>query len=160
MYTIEELATISGLAVMGAGVLTWCCKMQWDQRALGRLINKWKTSADENATKHSDLEAKIVVMGAKYDFMCNLVMDDVKQRRKDLWEHHSPLKPTESARRMVPEDIMAVLRGFMGSGNGNQCMLKAVYIAEHVSADRLSDAARAIGLSTLEFMALISDIEV
>lgn len=160
MYTIDELVSISSLALIGAGILTWCCKMQWDQRALGKLINKWKTSADENAVKHLDLEAKIVVMEAKYDFMCNLVMDDVKQRRKDLWEHHSPLKPTETARGMIPEDILNVLKEFTGNGSGSQCMLKSLYIVERISVDRLSEAARQVNLSMLEFMALITDIEV
>lgn len=160
MYTIEEMAVIGGLAVIGAGMLTWCCKMQWDQNALGKLIKKWKTAADGNEEQNRQIMAKIEVMEAKYDFMCSLVMDDVKNRRKDLFAHHSPLKPTPEAVALIPEDIMIVLREYNVIGSGDECMMKAIYISERVSVERLSAVAHEKQLSLLEFMTLITEVEV
>lgn len=159
MYTIEQLATIAGLSVIGSGIVAWCCKMQWDQNALGKLIRKWQNEASDNAKKSSDLETKVRVMEGKYDFMCELVMDDVKQRRRDLWEHHSPLKPTEAARSMVPDDIMEALKGYNGNSESSY-IHKALYISGKVTTQRLSIVANERGLSLLEFMTLITDIDV
>ena len=158
MYTIEQLATIAGLSVIGSGVVAWCCKMQWDQNALGKLIRRWKSEADGNAKKSSDLETKVRVMEGKYDFMCELVMDDVKKRRADLWQHHSPLQPTADARSMVPDDIIDAIKSYDGAGG--HCIQKALYVSEKVTIQRIVDVAREKGLSLLEFMTLITDIEV
>jgi len=153
------MGAIGGLAVLGASILVWCCKMQWDQAALNKIVKKFVDKMEDMSGKTATLETQIKVMEGKYDFMCELVMDDVKQRRKDLWEHHSPLKPTEAAVAMVPDDIMQVLKGYSGNGESN-CMLKALYVSGKVSPARLSAVARERGLSMLEFMALITDIEV
>lgn len=160
MYTIEEIATISGLAVMGAGILTWCLKMQWDQNALGKLIKKWEKTADENNIKNQQIESKIAVMEARYDLMCELVMDDVKNRRKDLFAHHSPLKPTPEAVALIPDDIMQAIKGYNSNGTTGHCMLKAVYISDKISIERLMAVAKDKGLSLLEFMTLLTDVEV
>ncbi len=160
MYTIEEMATIGGMSVIGASILVWCCKMQWDQNALGKLIKKWKTAADVNEEQNRQIMAKIEVMEAKYDFMCSLVMDDVKNRRKDLFAHHSPLKPTPEAVALIPEDIMNVLKEYNVIGSNDECMMKAIYISERVSVERLSAIAHEKQLSMLELMTLITEVEV
>ena len=158
MYTIEQMAAIGGLTVIGSSVLIWCCKMQWDQNAIGKLVKKLAEQFEEISKKVTTLESQMKVMEGKYDFMCELVMDDVKQRRHDLWEHHSPLKPTEAARAMIPDDIMAALREY--NGNESSCIHKALYISGKVTTQRLSVAANERGLSLLEFMTLITDIDV
>ena len=162
MYTIEEIATISGLAVMGAGILTWCLKMQWDQRALGKTLKEWVGKASEIETKHFEIDKKIAVMEREYDFMCGLVIEDVKMRRGDLWEHHSPLRPKPQALALIPEDIMSALKSYYSSNRhiqGNQCLLKAIYVSEKVSIERLAEAARDTGMTVLELMALVTDVE-
>ena len=146
------------MAVLGASILVWCCKMQWDQAALNKIVKKFVDKMEDMSSKTATLETQIKVMEGKYDFMCELVMDDVKQRRRDLWEHHSPLKPTPAAKALVPADVMEALRDY--NGNGEQCMIKALYIQQKLSPGRIEAAAREIGLSRLEFMALIVDIEV
>ncbi|MDD5547021.1 MAG: hypothetical protein PHO67_07725 [Candidatus Omnitrophica bacterium] len=160
MYTIDELIAISGTAVIGASILVWCCKMQWDQRAIGKMVKEWKSLADDNKEKNQHIESKVEIVEAKCELMCALVMDDVKNRRHDLFEHHSPLQPTETARAMVPDDIMGALKSYNGNGGGDQCMLKAIHISQTVSIERLNAAAREKGLSLLEFMAIITDVEV
>lgn len=157
MYTIEQLATIAGLSVIGAGIITWCCKMQWDQNALGKLIRSWKSESVENNKKTNALETKIQVMEGKYDFMCELVMDDVKKRRADLWQHHSPLMPTADARALIPDDIMDAIKDY--DGPGEHCITKALYVLEKVTIQRISEVAREKNLSLLEFVALIGDIK-
>jgi hypothetical protein len=160
MYTFEEIGVMSGLSVLGSCIIVWCCKMQWDQNALGKLIKKWKAAADGNEEQYRRIESKIEVMEAKYDFMCALVMDDVKNRRKDLFAHHSPLKPTPEAVALIPEDIMIVLREYNVIGANDECMMKAIYVSERVSVERLSAIAHEKELSLLEFMTLITEIEV
>jgi hypothetical protein len=157
MYTIEEMSVIAGLSVIGAAILTWCCKMQWDQNALGKLIRKWIAQAEEISKRNTAIESQVRVMEGKYDFMCELVLDDAKRRRQDLWEHHSPLKPTPAAQALIPDDIMEALKGY--SGNGDNCMLKGLYISAKVTPGRLAEAAQEKGLSMLEFMALIGDLD-
>lgn len=160
MYTIEEMGVISGLAVFGAGILVWCVKMQLDQRSLGKIIKKWMNTADDIEKKYTEVDKKIAVMESEYNLMCDLVMLDVKERRKDLFEHHSPLKATQAAIALIPEDIISTLKEFNGNGASNQCMLKAVYVSEKVSIERLTEAAREKGMTLLEFIAIITDVEV
>jgi hypothetical protein len=159
MYTVEEIVSMTSLAAFGAGILVWCCKMQWDQNALGKVIKKWIKKADDIETNHTKLSSKTEVMEAKYDFMCSVVLEDVKAKRKDLWEHHSPLKPTPEAVALIPEDIMEALKECNCNGDRN-CMLKALYVSDKISMERLTSVAKEKGMTLLELTALITDIEV
>ncbi len=161
MFTYEEISVISGLSVLGAGILTWCLKMQWDQHTLGKTIKQWMGKAGELEAKNIEIDKKVAVMEREYDFMCGLVLEDVKMRRGDLWEHHSPLKPTPHAVALIPEDIMATLRSYNGGTGekGNQCLLKALYISDKLSVERLAEAARDKGMTVLELIALVTDMD-
>ena len=162
MYTVEEIATISGLAVLGAGILTWCLKMQWDQHAMGKTLKEWVNIANDIGIKHIEIDKKVAVMEREYDFMCGLVLEDVKMRRSDLFEHHSPLKPTPQAVALISEDIVSALKGYNdsnGHAQGNPCLLKAIYLSEKLGVARLAEAARDKGMTVLELIALVTDVE-
>ena len=161
MFTYEEISVISGLSVLGAGILTWCLKMQWDQHTLGKTLKEWVDKANDIGSKHVEIDKKIAVMEREYDFMCGLVLEDVKMRRGDLWEHHSPLKPTPRAVALIPEDIMLVLKSYNSNGHslGNQRLLKALYISDKLSVERLAEIARDKGMTVLELIALVIDTE-
>ena len=70
MFTYEEISVISGLSVLGAGILTWCLKMQWDQHTLGKTIKQWMGKASDIEAKNIEIDKKVAVMEREYDFMC------------------------------------------------------------------------------------------
>jgi len=53
-----------------------------------------------------------------------------------------------------------VLKEYNDSGEGNQDILKAIYVSERVGIERLMEAARLKGLSLLEFITVITEKEV
>lgn len=83
-----------------------------------------------------------------------IISSDTKSKRKDLWEHHSPLKLTKTAIALIPQDIKNVIDETPGP---YETIYKRVYSLPTLQESDLVKLAREKQLNVMELACIIDD---
>lgn len=83
-----------------------------------------------------------------------ILSSDTKAKRKDLWEHNSPLKLTGTAIALIPPDIKEVIDKTPGSYN---TIRDHVYALPSLSENDLVKLAREKQMNVIELALIIDD---
>lgn len=152
MWSIGEI--LGGIGVISAvgGVFVTLTNTRRDIKSnADRIAAVELTEANCPITK---VEVNVGKIETEVGWLKLILSSDTKSRRKDLWEHHSPLKLTIAAISLIPTDIKQVIDETPGT---YEKIYKRVYSMPSLQESDLVQLSRDKGLSVMELACIIDD---